>query len=295
MEKTLLIINPVAGKNKLKTTLYHVVEKICTEEENVTVKFTRKSLDAKEFAISAANDSFSKIICLGGDGTLNEVVSGVMEANSNIPIGYIPAGSTNDFSRSVGLETNLLKATNAAVFGKKTAFDVGSFNNDRFFTYIASFGAFTSTSYSAPQSIKNALGHLAYILEGVKDIAKIKPCHCKITFDGGSFEDDYIFGAVSNATSVGGVVKLDPQLVDMNDGFFELALVKVPKTIVDLNNIITSITLSDFSNGAIEFVKTTRVTFEFDEDISWSLDGEFASGGKRPDTKNIKSAINLIR
>lgn len=294
-EKVLLIINPVAGKNKTKTLLYKVVESICSGEKIVTLRFTKGRADAKNFAATAKKDGYDQIICLGGDGTLNEVVDGIMSSGENLPIGYIPAGSTNDFARSVGLKTDLMKAADRALNGEKTPFDVGCFNGKRFFTYVASFGAFTSTSYSAPQATKNALGHLAYILEGVKDFATLKPCNAKITCDGKVYEGSFIYGGVSNATSVGGVVKLDPKTVDMNDGFFELALVKNPKNLVEFNNILTAITTSDFSNGAIEFIKTKNVTFEFETNVPWSLDGEFAKGSKKVEIENLMSAITLMK
>lgn len=294
-KKILFIINPVAGKNKSKTSLYQVIEKLCTGDNSVTVHFTSGRLDATNHAFGAKKNGYDQIICLGGDGTLNEIINGILSSDSGIPIGYIPAGSTNDFARSVGLSNQLAKATNAAINGNESRLDVGRFNSEKYFTYVASFGAFTSTSYSAPQSTKNILGHLAYILEGVKDFANLKPCNAKITCDDKVYEGSFIYGGVSNATSVGGVVKLDPKTIDMNDGMFELALVKNPKTITELNNIVTAITTSNFTNGAIEFIKTSKVTFEFEEEVPWSLDGEFANGGKFVKIENLRSAITLIK
>ena len=235
------------------------------------------------------------VVCLGGDGTFNEVVSGLLTAGHTTPIGYIPCGSTNDFAGSIGLKKTIPAATDAILAGSPQTYDVGLFGG-RHFTYVASFGAFTRASYATSQDVKNALGHLAYVLEGIKDISKIRPHHVRFELESGEvIEDDYIFGAISNSTSLGGLLTLDPKTVDMNDGLFELLLVKMPKNVIELNDCIRMLTEQVYNPPVVTFCTASRVTVVADPTMEWSLDGEWGSGSERIEVCNLHDAIRLIK
>ena len=234
------------------------------------------------------------VVCIGGDGTFNEVITGVVHAGIKTPIGYIPAGSTNDFAASLGLSKNVIQAAQDIVAGRPQAYDIGRFR-ERCFTYVASFGAFTKTSYATSQSVKNALGHLAYILGGIKELSSLHRYHVTLTLDNGEREaGDYIFGAVSNSTSVGGILTLDPDIVDMNDGLFELLLVKYPENMVQLAEVIRALTSQKYDSPSIVFRPARRVTVEADPGMDWTLDGEFAQGSERIEIENLHSAVNIV-
>lgn len=294
MKNVLVILNPRAGKMKSKGGLFTIVDAMCSAGWKVTVQTTQKSGHATELAADAKNGGFDLIVCCGGDGTLNEVIDGVMSSGSDIPLGYIPCGSTNDFAASMGISLDIEKAIKNIIENEPVSLDIGNFNG-RHFSYIASFGAFTAASYSAPQSRKNSLGHFAYILEGIKDIKSLKKYHMHVKMDGIDEECDYIFGAVSNSTSVGGIVKLDPTMVDMKDGVFEVILIKYPKNIADLGRIIKGIFSSNFEKDIFTFAKTSKIEFETENDIHWTLDGEYEKGAHHIEVANIHEAIRLIK
>lgn len=293
--KVMLIINPRAGKMKSKTALYDIAEIFCRADFETVVKITYGKGQAERYAYEAANGGFDAVVCCGGDGTLNETISGIISSGKKISVGYVPAGSTNDFARTLGLSNAPKKAAQNIVEGKPATIDVGKFGEDRYFSYIASFGLFTAASYNTSQSTKNVMGHFAYVLEGIKEIGVVQPYHIKATANNKVYEGDYIFGAITNSTSVGGIVKLESGLVDLNDGLFEVVLVKNPKDITELTRVLMGIANSDLSDHLFEFFKCSEVTIETEEDFSWSLDGEEASGGNKVTIKNIKSAINILR
>ena len=293
--KTMVIINPRAGKMKSKTALFDIADVLCGAGYEPTVKITAGSGDAITFAKQAVAQEYDLVVCCGGDGTFNETVSGVISSGKKIPIGYIPAGSTNDFARTLGIPTVPKKAAAAIVKGTPMKIDAGKFGEDRFFTYIASFGIFTSASYTAPQSTKNVLGHLAYVLEGIRDLGVVKPYKVKVSTNNTTYHGEYIFGAVTNSTSVGGMVKLGKNLVDLNDGMFEVVLVKNPKDVAEFSRIMIGLANSDLSDSMFEFFKAKEITFETEEDIDWSLDGEEASPGKKIKIVNIKDAIEIVK
>jgi YegS/Rv2252/BmrU family lipid kinase len=234
------------------------------------------------------------VVCCGGDGTLNEVVSGVIKLGLPLPLGYIPSGTTNDFASSLKISSHKESAAKAIMSGKERKLDIGLFNNIRNFCYVASFGAFTESSYTTPQSYKNSIGHLAYVLEGVKDIPNIRPYHVKVEANDQVYEDDYLFGAVSNSTSIGGIMKLDSSKVDLNDGLFEIMLIKTPKSPIDISRMLFSITKRDYNDKMIDFIKASEATFYMDEGISWTVDGEYIAGGSKIQIKNIPNAITFL-
>ena len=238
-KNVLLIYNPCAGKGKIRGKLVDVIEILAEGGYEVTVRPTKGPGDAAE-VVREKGKRYDLVVCSGGDGTLDEVVTGVMECAENIPIGYIPAGSTNDFAASLGLPKNMVEAAHIAVDGKKFSCDVGSFNQD-IFVYVAAFGIFTEVSYETPQSYKNTLGHVAYILEGMKRLPSLRTYYLKVDCNGKEIEDEFLFGMITNSTSVGGFKKLTGKYVELNDGLFEVMLIRKPKTPLGLNQIITAL------------------------------------------------------
>ncbi len=292
MKNVLMIINPSAGKLKSKTALFDMLSEFCKAGYQVITQITQYKGHATELAKNAKLRKTSLIVCCGGDGTLNEVITGIMQSGSNIPLGYIPTGSTNDFASSIGIPLTPKKAARNIVDGKNTFIDIGIFN-DRYFSYIASFGAFTSVSYTAPQSTKNVLGHTAYVLEGIKDLASIHPIKVKYKAFDVTKHGEYVFGCVANTLSIGGMLKLGEDVVNMNDGLFEVLLVKVPKTPAELHKEIWGLINSDFSDDVFEFFKTDEIEFELSDGVNWSLDGEFAKGEEKIKINAIKDAVIL--
>lgn len=293
MEKALLIINPTAGKMKLRGCLLDVITAL-SARYLVTVCPTRYQNHAKELAMNAEKEGFDIVICAGGDGTLNETVSGIMEGNSSLPIGYIPAGSTNDFAEGLGLAKQPVKAAEAIVNGTLHPQDIGLWGKERRFTYIASFGAFTETSYNTNQNLKNMLGHLAYVLEGAKSIPKLKGTPMEVHCDKETLQGEYIFGAVANATSIGGMLKLKDEKLNFHDGLFEVLLIRKPTNIIQLNNIITSLLKFEYDGDLVKMVRASHVEFLFEGDLDWSLDGEHAQSRNHATVENIHNGIHLL-
>ena len=241
-------------------------------------------------------DTNDVIIICGGDGTLSETVTGMMSLppEKRIPIGFIPAGSTNDVARTIGIPMgNIKKAARFIVSGDNFHHDVGSFGGDRYFTYVASFGAFTRVSYSAPQSIKNELGHLAYLLEGVKDISSLRPYPATVITEDEVFTGRFLFGAITNATSVGGLMRLKEDTVILDDGKFELLLIPTPTNPLELQALIRSLLLQDYSSGVI-FRHVSKVTVKSPEAFPWTLDGEYGSGAEEVEICNLRQKLHML-
>ena len=237
---------------------------------------------------------YDLIVCAGGDGTLNEAISGVLRSGSNCPIGYIPCGSTNDFAATLKLSTDVMKAALDIMEGSPVEYDVGRFG-DRYFSYIASFGALTQVSYSTPQTMKNALGHLAYVLSGITALPQIRSIPMALELDGVPVEGKYIFGAVSNSTSVGGVLTLNPRLVDLCDGKFEVMLVRLPKDPAELAQCVTALQNGTYDCAAITFRSVSNLTVRQDPAVAWTLDGERADGAQTIRIENLHRAIRLVQ
>lgn len=291
-KRLLLIINPHSGTKRANKYLTDIISVFNAGGWECTVYTTAGQGDGTRIVM----DKFTEcdlVVCIGGDGTFNEIIAGVMQCGKSLPIGYIPSGSTNDFANSLKLPKNILKAARTIANGSPQKYDTGLFG-DRYFTYVASFGAFTKTSYSTPQNIKNALGHLAYILEGIKDLPSIHPEHLRIEANGEIYEDDYIFGAISNSTSVGGILTLDPKTVDMNDGLLEILLIRSPKNIVELNECIIALQTRNFSSKMITFFSTDQAIVHADSSMDWTLDGEYEQGHELVVVRNVHDAFQLI-
>lgn len=287
-KKALLITNPCSGTNRKRISSSEIMQELSSADFDFTVETTKGPNDATEIVKKAGNDH-DIIICCGGDGTLNETINGVMTLEKRVPVGYIPSGSTNDLATTLGISKGVEPAAKMILNNKTNTYDVGSFQG-RFFNYIASFGAATDLSYSTPQKWKNILGHSAYMIHGfiirlLPMIASFKPTYMKIEYDGGVVEDNIYFGAVSNTTSVAGLAKYDD--VKLNDGVFELLIVKGLKRNVDALGILRKVINKDYSGDNIIFTKTKHVKITCDEKVPWTLDGEF--GGKHGDVE-----INIV-
>ena len=291
-KKLLLIMNPCSGTKRANKFLTDILVMFGKGGYNYQVFMTEKSGDAKRIAREYAG-YYDLIVAIGGDGTFNEVVSGVLKSKSKTPIGYIPAGSTNDFANSLKMSKNILNAARDILNGNVAELDIGSFNG-RTFSYVASFGAFTEASYKTPQNIKNTFGHAAYLLSGIKDIGTIKSKKIKFNADGNEIYGDFIFGAVCNSTSVGGILTLDSKVVDMSDGVFELLLIRRPKDLFELNEIVVALSSKKYDTKMITFLSAKTITAETDEDVNWTLDGEYAYGEDKIEIKNLNKAIKVI-
>lgn len=293
MKKLLLILNPCSGKKKASHALADVVNVFNRGGYDVTVYITAARGDATKVVAQRAPE-FDLVVCAGGDGTFNETISGLLAGGHDTPIGYLPAGSTNDFASSLHLSKNLVESARDIVEGTPRRLDVGRFN-DRYFSYVASFGAFTRASYATSQNVKNALGHLAYILSGIKELAYIRSRRLRFTLDDGRvLEDEYIFGAISNSTSVAGILTLSEDLVDMNDGVFELLLVRKPENLLELNDCVLALTTQDYHTPMLTFTSARSVEIEAPEDMDWTLDGEREPGRAHCRAENLHDAIRIV-
>ncbi len=292
-KKLLIITNPRSGKAKIKNDLLKIVQIFSDADFDVTVYPTKRQGDATLKAQSLNEGEYDRIVVCGGDGTLNEVITGVMIKGLKCTLGYIPYGTLNEWSSGLKISRNPTVAASDIVTGIETDLDIGKFD-DKYFSYTASFGAFTEASYSAPQEVKNVLGQAAYFFEGIKSLSNIKPIHLKFTCDHREIEGDFLFGAISNSMSVGGIVKFNDSVVKLNDGKFEVLLIKNPTTILQFQSIVDGILRKDLSRDGIEFFHTHQVTVSGGADVPWTLDGEFSSGKESITLTNIPSALHLI-
>ncbi len=292
MKRLLLVVNTHAGTRKGGKYLTDIITIFNRADYQVTVHITAGAGDA-EAVIRERAAQADLVVCAGGDGTFNEAVSGILHSGADTPLGYIPCGSTNDFAASLGIPSNLLQAARRIVDGQVTRYDVGKFG-DRYFTYVASFGAFTRASYSTPQSIKNALGHTAYLLAGIQELSQIRKLPMKLETETEVIEDDFIFGAISNSTSVGGILTLDPKRVDMQDGLFEVLLIRSPKNILELNDCIRALQSQRYNHPSITFLNAKKVTITADPNMPWTLDGEREAGHGTVCAENLHLAIGLV-
>ncbi len=294
MKRLYFIVNPRSGQGQIKRRLGDVLDIFIKAGYEVTVHITQAPRDAVTRAACAAQDGYDLIVCSGGDGTLNEVVSGVMNSGRDVPIGYLPAGSTNDFSRSLQIPLETSQAALLAVRGTPHRLDVGMLG-DRRFIYVAAFGAFTELTYQTPQDMKNSLGYLAYVMEGVRTIGSIRPHHVRIETDDAAFEGDYIVGLVTNSISVGGVPIPAIQDSHLDDGLLEVLLVKNPENVFDFTVAVSDlITGNTVNTEAVTFFKTHRLTVSCDEEISWTVDGEGGGAWRDVTIENIPRAVSIM-
>ena len=292
MKKMLFIYNPNSGMGLLKPKLSDVLDIFVKGGYEVTVYPTQKYHDAVR-KMGEYEEQYDLVACSGGDGTLDEVVTGMMKREDKVPIGYIPAGTTNDFASSLHISKNMLEAADTVVNGVPFACDVGEFNED-YFVYIAAFGLFTDVSYETKQSMKNVLGHLAYILEGTKRIFNIPSYRIKVTHDGETIEDEFIYGMVTNSRSVGGFKGITGKNVVFDDGKFEVTLFKTPRNPMELNEILGALALRKINPKRMYSFKTNEVHFETEEESPWTLDGEFGGVHEEVVVKDCQKALEIM-
>lgn len=293
MKKLLFIYNPKSGTGKIKGKLSDVLDMCVKEGYEITIRPTQAHLDAMEY-VTANAAKYDKIICSGGDGTLDEVVKGLLAGGNDIPIGYIPAGSTNDFAGSLGISSSTMKAAKTAVYGTPFACDIGKFN-DNYFVYVAAFGFLTEVSYETDQKIKNVLGHMAYVGEAMRSFspASLKPFHMSIIAGDRMIKDDFIYGMISNSASIGGMKLLPVNEIALDDGEFEVLLVKYPRNIEEINLMISSLLAQDPDPEYIYYFKTSQMEVHSEEEVAWTLDGENGGMHKEVEIQNINKAFRI--
>ncbi len=293
-KKLLFVYNPLAGKAQITGYLSKIIDIFTKAGYLVTARPTLSRGDGAE-VIKEYGRRHDLVVCSGGDGTLCEAVTGLMafEPSKRPPLGYIPAGSTNDFASTIGISKDMAEAANMIVHGIPLLCDIGAFD-DKYFTYVAAFGAFTSVSYTAPQQVKNLLGHTAYILEGIKQVGSIRPYRLKVSFGERTIEDDFLFGMVSNTLQVGGMKLPSEMAFSINDGLFEVLLVRAPKSIADVQGMIADALLQDTGSKSFLNFKASKVRFECAEAVPWTLDGEFGGEPKSVVIENVNKAIGII-
>ena len=295
MKRLLFIYNPNAGKGLLKPKLSDIFDIFVKAGYEVTVYPTQKYRDGYK-KVANFTGEYDLLVCSGGDGTLDEVVTGMIRSGFRTPIGYIPAGSTNDFGGSLSLPKNMVQAAEVVVNGWDFACDIGSFSCndvDDVFVYIAAFGIFTDVSYETAQDMKNVLGHMAYLLEGMKRLSSIRSYHVKVSWEDNEVEDDFVFGMVTNSTSVGGFKNITGKNVRMDDGVFEVTLIKSPRSPVELNNIMVSLLNRDIDTNSIYSFRTAELTLESEEPLAWTLDGENGGSHTKTTIRNVCKGIDI--
>ena len=293
MKRLLFIYNPHAGKELLKPKLSDIIDIFVKAGYEVVAYPTQSYRDAYRKVSEYDSDEYDLVVCSGGDGTIDEVVTGMMQRDKRDPIGYIPTGTTNDFANSLHIPKGLLRAADNAVNGTLFPCDVGKFNDD-IFVYIAAFGLFTDVSYQTKQEMKNVLGHLAYVLEGTKRLFNVPSYRIKVTHDGETLEDEFIFGMVTNSRSVGGFRNMIGKQVVFDDGLFEVTLIKTPKNPLALQEIVASLLIEQVDTKHMYSFKTGRITFESLEEIPWTLDGEFGGAHDEVTVENLNRQLLIM-
>lgn len=295
--KMLFVFNPRAGKAKIHNKLCDILDIFTKAGYEITVYPTQYEGDAIR-AVQSKREEYDLLVCSGGDGTLDEAVNGMIKSSRQIPIGYIPAGSTNDFACSLGIPRDMLQAAKNIAEGEDYACDIGAFNGECF-VYIAAFGLFTDVSYETSQEIKNVLGHMAYILEGMKRLSAIRSYKLRVTYKDNeseeqkTIEDEFIFGMVTNSLSVGGFKRITGKNVELNDGKFEVTLVRKPMNLLDINEIRYSLQNRKIDMNYMYCFKTPEICFEGDSEIPWTTDGEFGGNHACVCIKNMKQAVKI--
>lgn len=293
MKKLLFVMNPNAGTRKANKVLPEIFSIFNRAGYSVTAYMTAGPGDCTQIIARMARE-MDVVVCCGGDGTFHEAINGLLRSGVDIPIGYIPAGTTNDFAASLHLPLGVIEAAKAIVEGTPHRYDVGKFGEE-YFCYVASFGAFTKASYATPQNVKHALGHGAYILGGIQELSQLRSAHLRLELDGAVIEDNFIFGAISNSTSVGGVLTLDPQYVDMADGMLELLLIRTPRDLAELSECIFALQNPQPNCNAITFRSAKKILVSGEGAMTWTLDGERADCGETIEIRNIHNAIQLLQ
>ena len=293
MKKLLFIMNPFAGQKKANKVLPEILMLFTEAGYEINIAMTTGPGSATKTAAQRGGYA-DLVVCCGGDGTLNETIAGLLDAGLNVPIGYIPSGTTNDFASSLKLSHNPVQAAKDILEGQPVAYDIGKFG-DRYFCYVASFGAFTRSSYAVPQTLKNALGHTAYVLGGISELSQIRNEHVRMEIDGEVVEDDFLFGAICNSTSVGGILTLPNDRVDMGDGIFEVMLIRAPRHVNEIPECLLAVQNQTYNCGMITFRPAKSVKITTDPLMTWTLDGEKAQGDGEILVENLHHAVQIVK
>ena len=292
MKKTLLIINPVAGRQKIRPALVDVVDTLVKAGHEITIYTTQKDVDPCAI-VREKNGLYDYVVCSGGDGTFSEILSETMMWDPKPILGYVPCGTTNDFASGLGIPTDCKAAAQEIAEGEPRTFDAGKIN-DRYFSYVASFGAFTEASYMTPQDLKNSLGYLAYLLEGIRELTTIKEIPVRIETADKVIEDSFVFGAVTNAKTVGGMFRLSENVVDLNDGLLEVMLIRLPRTPMDLSGIVTAINTMSYDSPMFVHFQTNALKITAQSPLAWTIDGERQAGQETDEIVCVKDAFRLM-
>lgn len=293
MKKAMLVVNPCAGRKIPNLDVAYIVLTMQKNGYLIKVFYTQKQGDATTF-VKDYGSSYDTIICCGGDGTFHEVINGVLMLDTDIPIGYIPTGTTNDFARSIGISNEIREAVQTIIKDESESYDIGCFNNE-YFTYVASFGAFSAVPYLTPQRSKNLLGYFAYILEALKNLKGISPLKIKLKIGDEILEDEFVFGAIVNSLSIGGILKFKRNSVDFNDGKFEVILIKKPKNALGVYNIIKGLRNGNYNDENIIFSTAKNIQAELESRANWNLDGEYVETGKTVAIKILQRKVRIIK
>ena len=291
-KKMYFIYNPHAGMERIRSNLLDIIDIFVKAGFEVTVYPTQERGDASR-AVVEMKDGYDILVCSGGDGTLDEVVAGMMQREKRIPIGYVPAGSTNDFAKTLKIPKDMRKAAKVVTGGVEFKCDTGSFN-DKNFVYVAAFGMFTDISYGTEQDLKNTFGHLAYIMEAMSRIGgPMESFRMKVEHDGITEENEYVYGMISNSVSIAGFKSPARQNVILDDGLFEVALIKKPEDPVELGEVAGAV-MNGSSNDFVSYFKTSEISFESSEPVSWTLDGEFGGSLKEVSIRNCRRSLGIM-
>lgn len=292
--KTLFIYNPYAGHVQIKQSLWVVIKELSKVYKDMNIYASQAPKDVYNY-LKRNSSNYDLVIISGGDGTLSEAVNGIMSNKVKPKIAYLPAGSTNDYATSLKLPSKMEKCVELITHPKENKMiDIGKFNNS-YFVYIAAFGAFTEVAYSTPQDIKNVIGHLAYVLNGINSLSKIKSYKLKVTINNEIIEDKFIYGMVTNTLSVGGTYKLDKKSVKLDDGIFEVLLIKNPKDLIELSEIAAFLIDQKQNTNLVKTFTTDKLIIESNKEIPWTLDGEYGGSPNSATIKNINKALTLIK
>ncbi|MCD7716466.1 MAG: diacylglycerol kinase family lipid kinase [Lachnospiraceae bacterium] len=293
MKKMLFVYNPKSGIGQIRFSLSKIIERFSAAEYDVTVYPTKAPGDATQ-TVCARAAGYDIVVCSGGDGTLDEVVTGLMESGVSRPIGYIPSGSTNDFAGSIGIPRQAERAADTVVTGEPFQCDIGRFNGNDYFVYVAAFGLLTDVSYQTKQELKNVLGHAAYIIEGVKRLGSWRSCSLEIESDAFSGSGDFIYGMASNANSIGGFKGLPGKDVELNDGLFEVMLVRTPMNLQDWQKTINALLMNEKSNDNVIRFKTHRLVIRSNEPLAWTRDGEDGGEHTCVELENMPRVLTIM-
>lgn len=293
MKKLLFVYNSHSGKGLIKNKLMEIIDIFTKSGYLVTAYPTQRAMDGYD-RVCEADGLYDMIVCSGGDGTLNEVISAMMTHINKRPVlGYIPAGSTNDFASTLGIPKNMLKAAAKISDGEIMSYDVGLMNG-RYFNYVAAFGLFTDVSYKTPQNVKNVLGHQAYVIESLKSLSNIKSYYLTIHSNEMEIKGSYIYGMISNSRSVGGMKGISGKDVELDDGLFEVTLVKEPVSPLELQQIVAGLLSKSQKSPMVERFKTDRITIESDKAVEWTVDGENGDAHQRVEISVVNKAIDIV-